>query len=71
MKLCQLKDNDPIIIVLCQNVFSETLSESVSPWNLDTLWRLVILINLTYSYVLSEGNETSPDHCYGPVIRTL
>ena len=22
-------------------------------------------------YVLSEGNENSPDHCYGPVIRTL
>ena len=31
MKLCQIKDNDPNIIVLCQNDFSETLSESVSP----------------------------------------
>ena len=31
MKLCQIKDNDPIIIVLCQNDFSETLFESVSP----------------------------------------
>ena len=31
MKLCQITDNDPIIIVLCQNGFSETLSESVSP----------------------------------------
>ena len=27
---CQITDNDPIIIVLCQNDFSETLSESVS-----------------------------------------
>ena len=30
---------------------------------------------LNKSYVLvrslSEGNKTSPDHCYGPVIRTL
>ena len=29
---------------------------------------------LDKSYVLlriSEGNETSQDHCYGPVIRTL
>ena len=31
MKLCQITDNDPIIIVFCQNDFSETLSESVSP----------------------------------------
>ena len=31
MKLCQMTDNDPIIIVLCQNDFSEALSESVSP----------------------------------------
>ena len=31
MKLCQITDNGPIIIVLCQNDFSETLSESVSP----------------------------------------
>ena len=32
MKLCQITDNDPIIIVLCQNdFFSETLSESVFP----------------------------------------
>ena len=21
-----------------------------------------------YSYVLSEGKDNSPDHCYGPVI---
>ena len=31
MKLKHITDNDPIIIVLCQNDFSETLSESVSP----------------------------------------
>ena len=71
MKLCQITDNDPIIIVLCQNDFSETLSESISSWNLDTLWKFVIKINFTYYYVLSEGNETTPDHCYGTVIRTL
>ena len=27
MKICQIADNDPIIIVLCQNDFSETLSK--------------------------------------------
>ena len=31
MKLNHITDNDPIIIVLCQNDFSETLFESVSP----------------------------------------
>ena len=31
MKLCQITVNDPIIIALCQNDFSETLYESVSP----------------------------------------
>ena len=31
----------------------------------------LLLLTLTYSHVLSEGNENSPDHCYGPVIRTL
>ena len=28
-------------------------------------------LDKSYVLLLSEGNENSPDHCYGPVIRTL